>query len=211
MIGLLTDNPSCLLKSSLIDTSNLLITDTNEIYEYKGYDYPFKFAFTDGNKYHAAGMAARLIDNGCSVIIYLGDCEHIIEDKVFNIVRLADFPNTRLIRFIDRENHVEAATLSPVKDLNPYSPVAESIVTECAYSNVQDLILLSSSNDLGLLGKSLLLKFDLILETDYEEYDEVRDFDDFSPVDMLDRVYKLIGVPHLGVMACASEANDESS
>lgn len=185
MVGLITDDPKRLEEMELSPGVGYLGIVPGTIGQIYTYDYPFSFGCTFNNMFNAAAITQQLIDSGCTLIVYLSDCESFIDDEVLNVMNF-DCPKIdhskkpKLVSFTHektRDGKLQCVTDSQDIINKPFDTASAGVVNSCVLNDTQLLFLsIQHTKDkvpnYELLGEVLRDKLELILETDWNTYEE---------------------------------------
>lgn len=205
MVGILTDSPDCLKMTDLIGDAFLSSTLPGEVYESGFYEHPLLYSFTYGTPYQASASVQALVDEGCTLLIYLSGG---IVKKPSTPIYALDFVCSSPWKLLERKNqyvgfidkNVEKSAVSGDKDSDlPVNEMLVGIMSTCLVNDIPILVLLDRVEtledvDYDLLGSLVRKKINNIIRTDYETNgDEDEPPDVFMPIQKLNRIVSLVG------------------
>lgn len=189
MVGLLVQTPENLIDSGIITSIIPSMCQYGYVYSSNEYTYPFSYAFFGDTILSASAVTQKLIDEGCTMIIYLGE-SYSYRTGLMNVTDevcpklMKSFKKPRFVKYTGEgimQGSLQCVTDSSDVIDRPYDVYSAGVVNACLLNNVQLLVLVSqdetgtkrdSKFNYQSLGSALLDKFELILRTDYNTYEQ---------------------------------------
>ena len=204
MVGILINLPKNLQQTGLIDDSFFTECFPGEVYQSDSYDLPVLYSFTYDTPYQAAASAQQLVDEGCTLLIYLSGCKvsrkntpiYCIDFKTRINWNCTEFP-LKFIGFIDKSVVKSSISSDPDSEL----PIDENfigIANACVVNDIPILALMDrpetvEETDYAMLGGLLRKKLPNILKTDYKNNQDDYPEDVFVPVKAIESIISLVG------------------